>query len=61
MNLHQSKLYLEDIDRALNHVVGIEALQNKSILVTGATGTIGSFVADVLIRFVRKNDADTII
>ena len=61
MNLHQSKLYLEDIDRALNHVVGIEALRNKSILVTGATGTIGSFVADALIRYSQKNDAGTII
>ena len=56
MNLHQSKLYLEDVDRALDHVIGIEALRNKSILVTGATGTIGSFVADVLIRFIQKND-----
>ena len=35
MNLHQSKLYFEDIDRALDHVVGMEALRNKSILVTG--------------------------
>lgn len=61
MNLHQSKLYFEDIDRALDHVVGMEALRNKSILVTGATGTIGSFVADALIRYSQKNNADTVI
>lgn len=61
MNLHQSKLYFEDIDRALDHVVDMEALRNKSILVTGATGTIGSFVADALIRYSQKNNADTVI
>lgn len=61
MELHKSRLYLEDIDKALQHVVGMEALQNKSILVTGATGTIGSFVADALIRFNQKNRADNII
>lgn len=61
MNLHKSKLYLEDIDRALYYVVGMEALRNKSILVTGATGTIGSFVADMLIRFSQKKKANTCI
>ena len=49
MNLHQSKLYFEDIDRTLRHVVGMEKLFGKSVLITGATGTIGSFVADTLI------------
>ena len=39
----------------------MEALRNKSILVTGATGTIGSFVADALIRYSQKNNADTVI
>lgn len=47
--------------KVLDHVVGMEALRNKSILVTGATGTIGSFVADALIRYSQKNNADTVI
>lgn len=55
MNLHQSKLYFEDIDRTLRHVVGMEKLFGKSVLITGATGTIGSFVADTLIRFNHQN------
>ena len=58
MELYHSTLYHEDIDRALSHIVGIEKLQNKSIFVTGATGTIGSFVADTLISFTQKNDAN---
>lgn len=58
MNLHQSKLYFDDIDRTLAHVVGIEKLWNKRILVTGATGTIGSFAADALIRLNQKHKAN---
>lgn len=61
MKLHQSKLYLDDIDTTLNNVVGIEELQNKKVLVTGATGTIGSFVADTLIRYMQKCSSDTTI
>lgn len=58
MDFHQSKLYIQDIDRALKHVIGIEKIFNKSVLVTGATGTIGSFVADMLIRFNQQNKAN---
>lgn len=61
MKLRQCKLYLEDIDRTLAHVVGIERLQHKNILVTGATGTIGSFLSDTLIRFIQKYNPDTTI
>ena len=56
--LNQSELYIEDVDRALEHVVGVERLCNKSVLITGATGTIGSFAADALIRFNYKNNAN---
>ena len=58
MKLHQSELYFEDVDRALRHVIGIERLVGKSVIITGATGTIGSFVADALIRFHQKNAAN---
>lgn len=59
MNLHQSKLYMQDIDMILNHVPEIEKLCNKKILITGATGTIGSFVADALIRLNQKQRTNT--
>lgn len=58
MNLHQSKLYFEDIDKSLMHTVDVEKLFGKSIIITGATGTIGSFVADTLIRLNRQNTAN---
>ena len=35
----------------------MEKLFGKSVLITGATGTIGSFVADTLIRFNHQNAA----
>lgn len=56
MNLHQSKLYNEDIDVALMHVAEIEKLRHKTFLITGATGTIGSFVADTLISLSQKEN-----
>lgn len=58
MKLHQSKLYSEDLDIALTHIVGAEKLYGKKILITGATGTIGSFVADVLINLNQKENAN---
>lgn len=40
-------LYQQDLQRALN-VEGIEALQGKTVLVTGATGMIGTHLIDAL-------------
>ena len=58
MNLHQSKLYEEDLKTTLTHVVGAEKLYGKKVLITGATGTIGSFTADALIHLSLKRKAD---
>ena len=58
MNLHQSKLYEEDLKTTLTHVVGAEKLYGKKVLITGATGTIGSFTADALIYLGKKSKAD---
>ena len=48
MNLYKNELYLED----LNYVAGLdlpwEKLQGKSILISGATGLIGSFFVDMI-------------
>ena len=57
MNLYQNDLYQDD----LNYVAGInlpwERLQNKSILISGATGLVGSFLVDVLML---KNEKDAL-
>lgn len=58
MNLRQSKLYTEDLETTLAHTVNIERLYGKKVLITGATGTMGSFVADVLIHLNQKEKAN---
>ncbi len=57
-SLHKSGIYLSDLDTAIKHTVGIEKLKESRILITGATGTIGSFVTDMLLRNNQKNDAN---
>lgn len=58
MNLRQSKLYTEDLETTLAHAVDIEKLYGKKVLITGATGTIGSFAADALIYLNQKVKAN---
>lgn len=58
-NLHKSKTYNSDLNTAIKHTIGIEKLKGSRILITGATGTIGSFVADMLFKNNQENDANT--
>ena len=43
-----NELYREDIQRCAAHNIHWEKFQNKSVLITGASGLIGSFLIDVL-------------
>lgn len=56
MNLYECKQYTEDI----NYVAGIdlpwEELKDKSIMISGATGLIGSFLIDVIFKANQKYD-----
>ena len=49
MNLYQNQLYLEDIYYTANLDLPWEKLRGKSVLLSGATGMIGSFFTDVLL------------
>lgn len=57
MNLYNSETYKKDIETAISSVVGIEKLDGASVLITGASGLIGSFLVDVLAFYNRKNNA----
>ena len=48
MSLMSSELYRQDLRACLDGVPGLEKLQGKSVLVTGAAGLLGSFLVDAL-------------
>lgn len=52
------KRYDEDIERILPHILHVEHLRGKTVLITGATGMIGSAVCDVLLYLNRVKDAN---
>lgn len=51
MNLYKSKTYIEDLKTAINMSLEINQLKHSKILITGATGTIGSFIVDMLVQY----------
>lgn len=50
MSLYTNELYLEDIARVADANLPWEKLQSKSVLLSGATGLLGSFLVDVLLQ-----------
>lgn len=60
MSLYDSKTYIEDLDTALSSSIHMDGLKGKSVLITGATGTIGSFLVDMLLQY-NKQGADITI
>lgn len=50
MNLYDHRRYQEDLDRISGLDLPWEKLRDKSILISGATGLIGSFLVDVLMN-----------
>ena len=58
---NSSSLYKHDIHTAASCNIGWDKLKNKKILITGATGLIGTFLIDVLMsRNINNNDNITI-
>lgn len=55
MTLYENELYMEDINNVINMELPWEKLRDKSLLLSGATGMIGSFLVDVILE---KNKCD---
>ncbi len=57
MTLYDDVLYQEDLDYVRSLDLPWDKLKNKSVLLSGATGMIGSFLIDVLLN---KNEKDNL-
>jgi nucleoside-diphosphate-sugar epimerase len=56
-SLYNSCTYIEDLNDSLRGVGGIERLKNSRILITGATGLIGSYIVDMLLQYNKNENA----
>lgn len=61
MNFYQNGVYSDDLKTALHNSVGLEHLKKQSVLVTGATGLIGSFIVEMLLKYNETEDSDITI
>ncbi len=50
MTLYENPMYLEDIVKVANLDLPWDKLQGRSVLISGATGLVGSFLVDVLME-----------
>lgn len=50
MSLYTNDLYLEDVGKVAGAALPWEKLQDRALLLSGATGLLGSFLADVLMQ-----------
>lgn len=53
-----SAVYQQDLQTAIVSVPNIDRMRNCSVLVTGATGLIGSFLVDMLLFYNQTDDAN---
>lgn len=49
MELYNSFTYIADLQVAIKQTLNMENLRNSSVMITGATGLIGSFLTDMLV------------
>lgn len=50
MNIYNSILWISDLDEIIKTLPELTELENKTVMITGCTGLIGSAIVDVLIR-----------
>lgn len=50
MSLYTESIYQKDLTITCNGIVNVNKLKNSSVVVTGATGLIGSYIVETLIK-----------
>ena len=58
MSFYKSENYIKDAGIAVNAAVGMERLYGSSVLIAGASGLIGSFMADMFLYANKNMNAD---
>ncbi len=58
MKLYENAFYLEDLHYVANLDLPWEKLEKKAIMLSGATGLIGSFLGGVILEKERENGLD---
>ena len=61
MSLLNSRIYIEDLKQTCESTVDFKQLKNKSIMITGASGLIGSFIVDTLMYSNEKMNMNVTI
>lgn len=61
MSLYSSNTYTDDLENAIASTLSLDKLKGKSIMITGATGLIGSFITDMLIKANQTDGLDLTI
>lgn len=56
MRRTENPLYIEDLEYSLSLPLPWEQLKQKTLLITGATGTIGTYLIDVLMLLAEKKN-----
>lgn len=58
MKLHENQTWLADLDETIVSLTELSELNNKTILVTGATGLIGTAIIELLLRYNESFDGN---
>lgn len=61
MSFYESKTFLEDLRTAVGSVVDIDRLKGSSVMITGASGLIGSYITDMLLYCNKEKGSDITI
>ena len=61
MSFYSNKTYMEDLRCAVESSIEIEKLSGSSVMITGASGLIGSYLTDILLLCNRERNADITI
>ena len=61
MNLYDNELYMEDVRQVAKLPLPWEKLKNKSMMISGATGLIGSFLVDVILEKDKTDNLNCLV